>query len=332
MAPERAESGAEGGFIMVPFPKVSIAAKTPQYELVDTFLRSEFWKPENAVLFADDIEADLPYAPPGMLQHFIPFEFEAYLFWLHQTVKSWKQDVEPVIIPTTDPDLFWAIRWGSGQVRWAKRDCSYANEFVSRIVVKDGKIQRLADYANPIAFYDALGIVMPAFNYMFDTVEKHPSARMDKDQASKFTTAQNMKRAVANFSNPITGNDGDPESVYAYDMVEVTPYAPLDMKVAWRGEDFDIQNEWMFRTVPEWNTIERAPFYQSTDPRIIVVESYGYGRTSWSKIDGHYTQRELQIVHLDDSGKVDHFRVYFNPINKFSSMNQSVPSFPYFNY
>ena len=60
--------------------------------------------------------------------------------------------------------------------------------------------------------------------------------------------------------------------------------------------------------------------------------SYGYGRVAWSNKEGHYTQRELQIVHLDQQGKIDHFRVYFNPVCKFHSMNQSIPSFPYFNY
>ncbi len=65
---------------------------------------------------------------------------------------------------------------------------------------------------------------------------------------------------------------------------------------------------------------------------VIIVESYGYGRTTWSNCDGHYFQRELQLVHLDTEGKVDHFRVYFNCLNKFNSMNQSVPSFPYFNF
>lgn len=63
-----------------------------------------------------------------------------------------------------------------------------------------------------------------------------------------------------------------------------------------------------------------------------MVESYGYGHTTLSNKDGHYTQRKLQIVHLDDQGKVDHFRVYFSPLCKFNSMKQSIPSFPYFNY
>lgn len=317
---------------MVEFPKIRQSDETAQYKLVKKFLSVPYWEPEYDGLFAPDVEADFPYAPPGMIQHMIPFEFKVYRFWLCQTLRSWKEDMPPVIIPTTDPDLFWAIRWGSGRVYWAKREGSYANEFVYRIVVKDGRIRSMREYANPIGFYDALGVVLPNFNYLLDLADDAPCTRMEEGERSHFTPDENLRRAVANFADPINGHDEDPEPIYASNMVEVTPYAPRDMLERWEGKDFDIQSEWMFRTVPEWNVIESAPFYQSTDPNVIVVESYGYGRTAWSNKEGHYTQRELQIVHLNDEGKIDHFRVYFNPLCKFSSMNQSVPTFPYFNY
>ena len=61
------------------------------------------------------------------------------------------------------------------------------------------------------------------------------------------------------------------------------------------------------------------------------MEANCYLRTLWSGHEGHYTQRELYMAYLVD-GKISHFRVYFNSLNKFSSMNQSVPSFPYFNF
>lgn len=317
---------------MVPFPTLKAPELTPQLRLVREFLTVPYWDTQYDGLFAPDITVDFPYAPPGMLQHMIPFEFAAYRFWLRQTVRTWQEDAPPAILPTTDPDLFWAIRWGSGRVYWAQRECGYKNEFVYRIQVKNGKIQTLREYANPIAYYDALGIVLPNFNYLLDTVPEAPLCRMEQGAPSHFTPAENLRRAVANFADPINGHDGDPEPIYAHDMVEVTPYAPMDMLERWAGKDFDIQTEWMFRNVPEWNVMDPAPFYQGADPNVIVVESYGYGRVSWSNREGHYTQRELQIVHLDEKGKIDHFRVYFNPIQKFSSMNQSVPSFPYFNY
>ncbi|MBR1780887.1 MAG: PhzA/PhzB family protein [Oscillospiraceae bacterium] len=314
------------------FPPVERVTVTPQYRVVERFLTTEFWRPEQDDLFAPDIEVELPHAPFGMLQHMIPFEFQALRFWLRETVRSHRLTKAPVIIPTTDPDVFWTIRNVEGDVFWAKREGRFVCEFAARIIVKDGRIQSLRDYGNPISFYDAVGIILPNFNYLMDLNSDVPCVRMGADQVSHFTPEENAKRAIANFADPINGHDDDPEPIYAHNVVMVTPFAPRDMLVDWPPETFDAQTDWMFRSVPEWNVMDPAPFYQSVDPNVIVVESYGYGKTTWSNREGHYIQRELQIVHLDRQGKIDHFRVYFNSLNKFSSMNQHIPSFPYFNF
>ena len=307
---------------MVPFVAVNNITKTPQYAVVERFVNAEFWKPEFDDLFAPDIRVEFPHAVPGMPMYMIPYEFnEVFRFWLCKTVKSHKAVHAPCIIPTTDPDLFWAIRQVEDAVYWAKKDGVFRCEFADRIVVKDGKIAELREYANPVAIY-----------FLDDIVKEAPSVRMGKDQVSHFTREENVARAVANFANPINGHDDDPESIYAHDMIEVCPFVPRDMPESYVNEEFDIQTEWMFRCCVEWETIEKVPFYQSVDPNIIIVESYGRGRMLWSNHEGHYTQRELQIVHLDQDGKIDHFRVYFNSLNKFFSMNQILPAFPYFNY
>lgn len=318
---------------MVPFVAVNNITKTTQYAVVERFVNAEFWKPEFNDLFAPDIRVEFPHAVPGMPMYMIPYEFnEVFRFWLCKTVKSHKAVHAPCIIPTTDPDLFWAIRQVEDAVYWAKKDGVFRCEFADRIVVKNGRIAELREYANPVAFYNAIDIVLPNFNFLDDIVKEAPSVRMGKDQVSHFTREENVARAVANFANPINGHDDDPESIYAHDMIEVCPFVPRDMPESYVNEEFDIQTEWMFRCCVEWETIEKVPFYQSVDPNIIIVESYGRGRMLWSNHEGHYTQRELQIVHLDQDGKVDHFRVYFNSLNKFFSMNQILPAFPYFNY
>lgn len=318
---------------MVPFVKVNNIEKKAQYELVHRFAHSEFWQTEFDALFAPDICVEFPHAVPGMPMYMIPYEFnEVFRFWLRQTVKSHRNVSEPCIIPTTDPDLFWVIRQVEADVFWAKRDGKFSCEFVDRIVVKNGQIACLREYANPVAFYNAIDIVLPNFNFLDDIAKEAPCVRMEKGQVSHFTREQNEARAVANFANPINGHDDDPESIYAHDMIEVCPFVPRDMPESFVNEEFDVQSEWMFRCCVEWETIPEAPFYQSVDPNIIIVESYGRGRMLWSNHEGHYTQRELQIVHLDEEGKIDHFRVYFNSMNKFFSMNQILPAFPYFNY
>lgn len=318
---------------MVPFVTVRNVTRTAQYEVVSRFASARFWETEFDDLFASDIKVEFPHAVPGFPMYMIPYEFhQVFRFWLRKTVKSHREVFAPCIIPTTDPNLFWVIRQVENEVYWAKRDGVFRCEFADRIVIQNGQIAELREYANPIAFYDAIDIVLPNFNFLGDLVESAPCVRMEQGQVSHFTREQNVARAVANFANPINGQDGDPEPIYAHDMIEVCPFVPRDMPETYTGAQFDIQTEWMFRCCVEWETIDKAPFYQAVDPDIIIVESYGRGRMLWSNHDGHYTQRELQIVHLDQDGKVDHFRVYFNSLNKFFSMNQILPSFPYFNY
>lgn len=318
---------------MVPFVKVQNVEKTAQNEVVRRFANAEFWKPEFDDLFASDVKIEFPHAVPGMPMYMIPYEFRVvFRFWLCKTVRSRKQVHEPCIIPTTDPDLFWVIRQEEAEVYWAKKNGIFRCEFVDRIIIKNGQISELREYANPVAFYNAIDIVLPNFNFLDDIVKSAPCTRMEEGQISHFTREENVARAIANFANPINGHDNDPEPIYAHDLIEVCPFVPRDMPETYVNEQFDIQSEWMFRCCVEWETIDEVPFYQSVDPNIIIVESYGHGRMLWSNHEGHYTQRELQIVHLDDAGKIDHFRVYFNSINKFFSMNQIIPSFPYYNY
>ena len=315
---------------MYPVPKVHVPEKTDHYYIVEKFCNSNFWEEPYRELFDPSITVDFPHAPPGMLQHLSSFEFlEAFRWWLRNTVRSMEPVGAPTIIPTTDPNLFWAIRFCKGAVYWAKKECQYQNEHAIRITLRDGKITGLKDYFNPIEFYNALGIVLPGYD--FDPIDDYPSVRMPEGQASRLSPEQNRRRAIDNFVNPI---EFDPslEPIYAADMTMVCPFVPFHMPEVFQGKAFDVQTEWMLRACPEWNTPEESVgFYQSTDPNVIIVESEGYGRTTWSHKDGHYHQRELQIVFLEHD-KVKHFRVYFNPMNKFASMNQMIPSFPYINF
>lgn len=251
---------------------------------------------------------------------------------MREIISNWKASDHAVIIPTTDENVFWAIREERADMVLGLHPGKYVNECVFRILLKSGRIQSFREYGNPHAYYDVMNIILPAFRYACDTAGSAPCMRMGENQKSKFTAEQNLKRAVANYANPITGPDGDPEPIYAHNVVEVTPYAAYDHSLVCSGEEFDIHMEWMFRNVLEWNTSEEVPFYQSTDPKVIVVESYGYGKTSWGGRTGHYMQRELQIAHMDEDGKVDHFRVYYNPLYEYTSMNQSIPTIPYYNY
>ncbi len=313
---------------MVPLPEVKNSVENKQFLLVREYCTNPFWQEEYNHLFAPDLSVDFPHAPPGFYQHFYAFEFNYFRLWLRNIFDDWSQPCQPTIMQTKDPNVIWAVYFCNAKITLAKKVCSYQNEHAVRFTIKDGLIVHIKDYFNPLCFYDSLGIRLPAFIY--DPIAETEPVRMPKDGVSKFTLAQNIRRAFNNFANPIEV-DGDPESIYSNDVVEVCPNAPYSMTESYSGKSFDVQTEWMFRTVPEWHSDPHNAAYETTDPDVIIVESEGYGRTTWSNTDGHYCQRELQIAFLQD-GKVKHFRVYFNPLCKFNSLNQSIPSIPFFNY
>lgn len=313
---------------MVLLPEVIVNERTEQYQVVYSFCTDHFWEERFDAIYASDLVVDFPHAPPGMLQHLDRFEFDAFRFWLRNTVRTLELVKEPTIIPTTDPDLFWAVRFTRGQVYWGKKECVYENEHAMMMRVKGGKIVYIKDYFNPLAFYRALDIVLPAFVY--DPDPDAPLSRMPEGVESALSEEGNRKRVMANFLNPIEF-DGAGESIYASDVLMVCPNVPFSMPEAYSGRAFDIENKWMFDNCLDMVSPASTPYYLSEDGKWLIIEENCYLRTLWSHHEGHYTQRELYMIYLE-KGKVRHFRVYFNPLNKFSSMNQSVPSFPYFNF
>ncbi len=312
---------------MVFLPKVDYPS-TPQTELVRRFCANHFWEERWDELFAPDLVVDFPHAPPGMLQHLDRFEFDAFRFWLRNTVRELENVTEPTIIPTTDENVVWAVRFTKGRVYWALRECDYANEHAVMFRIRDGRIVYMKDYFNPLAFYRALNIELPAFRY--DPDPDAENTRMPEGVPSRLTVEQNARRVYDNFVNPINF-DSALEPIYASDIVMVCPNVPYSMPETYRGIDFDIENKWMFEMCVDMVGPETTPSYLSPDGKWLLVEANCYLRTLWSGHEGHYTQRELYMAYLVD-GKISHFRVYFNSLNKFSSMNQSVPSFPYFNF
>jgi ketosteroid isomerase-like protein len=312
---------------MISLPKPQ-RVDSPNAALVERFCNALYWEEAYADLFAPDVVVDFPHAPPGMLQHLDSFEFGAFCYWLRNTVRELHLVEEPTIIPTTDPNVFWAVRFTQGKVYWALRECDYANEHAMLIRIKEGKISYVKDYFNPLAFYRALNIELPAFRYDPDPVADN--TRMPEGAVSALSEEVNRQRVIDNFTNPINF-DSSLEPIYASDILMVCPNVPYSMLEGYSGVDFDIENQWMFQTCVDMVDPDVVPSYQSPDGKWLMVEANCYLRTLWSGHEGHYTQRELYIVYLEN-GKIKHFRVYFNPINKFSSMNQSVPSFPYFNF
>ena len=313
--------------MFIPLPHAE-EIDSPQYRLVRRFLTEPFWQDAFDGLFDPNIIVDFPHAPPGMLQHLDAFEFSAFRFWLRNTILEMEPAAALTILPTGDPNRFWAVRHSRGRVCWAKKNCRYENEHAVLIEVCDGKIAYIKDYFNPLAFYEALDIQLPAFRY--DPKPQAENTRMPEGMGSRLTEAENRQRVMDNFLNPINF-DASLEPIYTSDVQMVCPNVPYSMPMVYEGKDFDVENQWMFEVCTDMVSPQQVPYDLSPDGKWLVIQANCYLATHWSGHEGHYTQRELYIAYLC-GGKIQHFRVYFNPVNKFSSMNQMIPSFPYFNF
>ncbi len=118
-----------------------------------------------------------------MLQHLDRFEFDAFRFWLRNTVRELENVTEPTIIPTTDENVVWAVRFTKGRVYWALRECDYANEHAAMFRIRDGRIVYMKDYFNPLAFYRALNINCPPSVMIRIPMRRTPACRRGATQA-----------------------------------------------------------------------------------------------------------------------------------------------------
>ena len=96
---------------MVPLPYIPRPEAHPQDQLAGRFCLGKFWEESFDQLLSPDLVVDFPHAPPGMLQHMDRFEFDAFRFWLRNTVRELEVLPESAVLPTTDPEVFWAVRF-----------------------------------------------------------------------------------------------------------------------------------------------------------------------------------------------------------------------------
>ena len=103
-----------------------------------------------AELLAEDVIVEFPYAPslgwPGRLEG----RAAAY-----NHIKTSLVDMQNLTFsnvrkyPTTDPNVLWAELHGSAFV--PSSGTQYEQDYVAKIVIKDGKVVQYSEYWNPIA-------------------------------------------------------------------------------------------------------------------------------------------------------------------------------------
>ena len=103
-----------------------------------------------AELLAEDVIVDFPYSPsigsPGRLQG----RTTTYNYIKAALVEMQNLTFSNVRkYPTTDPNVLWAELHGSAFAPSTGKP--YEQDYVVKVVIKDGKVSHYSEYANPIA-------------------------------------------------------------------------------------------------------------------------------------------------------------------------------------
>ena len=308
--------------------KVQIV-KEADFEMIKKFATTPYWEEKYSDLFTEDFHMDLPYAPPGMWQNMSHEETMYYFRWMGKTVSNPKYE-EPIRALATDhEDIYWVFRNFEADVKWAGTEGVFKSRMPALVRVKDGKIAYIKEHADVAAYYKAIGIELPHFEYDApdpSTITPRPAAPMIEH------TPESLQRQVdATLNFFINPSYWDPEvnCVLADDFIHELCDAPADMPRVYQGTEYDAINEWLGKNMGDGGIYDCA-FYNTNDPHIYVAEFNAYFDVTWGgcSTGGHYSNREISYIEINDQGLCTRLDEYFCTTSKFNSIGKSIPTFP----
>ncbi|BDF72373.1 hypothetical protein CE91St41_33550 [Oscillospiraceae bacterium] len=304
--------------------------------LVSRVLSGPYWTPEYADCFTGDFTLELPYAPPGMPQNLCHGQTVAHFIWLSQSVKTWALEPDSLEVYGLkgNPELFWAVRTAGGGVHWGGRDGRFSSRFVTKVELRDGKISRMKDFSDPLAYLRAAGREAPVFKVGLDHEEAArrqaaakpapyiPDPHGDAPEVIAQKVRDNIDSLVhGQFQKRVNGPVVDH---YCW-------FVPHEMKTHYTPEEDPAMDVWMERSLLEWTTHCDPICYETDDPEIWFFECGGYGYAEWqgNGSAGGYQNRYVKFLKME-KGECVRSDEYLNPINKLNAINAVIPSFPYF--
>jgi ketosteroid isomerase-like protein len=318
-------------------------SKEQNRKIVESFLTCQYWLPEYADMFAEDFSIDFPNAPPGMPQHMDNYDARLFKEWLNRTVKTWKVNLEE-LYSTADPDLFWAVWVAGGDVFWGGKNGKFQSKMIARIQLENGKIKYMRELFDPLKFLEAIGAEVPIFHMdLYDKrvdqlmgeqaqgkpPDKKPEADIDM---SPEAVNKRIQKGLYLFTHVTSDNPAAMEEYYAPGIQHRVWFLPPEMKGNYPDEIMPRVMAWINLSCPTVALDDKSTFYPTDDPCIYFAELRGSGATNWigNNCAGHYRNRYFFIFRFDAAGRIKGVEEFLNPINKFNSINTSLPSFPYF--
>ena len=306
-----------------------VVADAAGMALARRFAEAEYWRPEYSGLFSEEFTLDLPFAPPGMYQTMTHQETEYYFRWMCHTVSNWRYQGDAKVFATDQEGLYWVFRCGQGDVAWAKTKGVFKSKMAALIRIRDGKIVYAKEHMDTAAYYEAIQVELPRFRY--DAPD--PAGIKPRDPAPVIQhTPESLERQIeATLNFFINPSYWEPEinCVLADDFIHELVFAPKDMPRVYKGTEYDSINAWLAEHMGDGRVFD-CKFYNTDDPHVFIAEFNCYFDVTWGGAveGGHYSNREISYIEINDAGLCTRLDEYFNTTSKFNSIGVSIPSFP----
>ena len=304
-----------------------VGQKEKNLVIAKKFADITYWSDTAKELLAEDVILELPFAPPGWLQVMSEYETKAHFTWFHRTVTNWEWS-NVNVYATNYPDKFWIKRDGKGNVFWGGKSGIFESHFLTLIQIKNGKIIYIKDHFDNQMVYRAYNKELPEFYYDAPDVstlpDNEPVVDVSKDPE---LLKKKTLMAVKSFVNVDFWEEGS-DSVYADNFVHGLPFTPDKMPRWYNRKEYDALNLWLQMHTHDWYVHPGTILYETDHEGEYIIESAGSGHMTWSGGNGTYQNRHVSYLKIVNGYAVK-FDEYFNTINKFNSINISVPSLPY---
>ena len=307
--------------------------------LVEKLVAPPWWDENCEDLYSPDFALEMPFAPPGVAQYPCAGQLWGHKQWLRKTVREWKTSLERIFAPA-DPasGVYFAVYTAEAKVHWGGVDGEYKSRTIDRFTIRDGKVVNLRKWFNPLEWLRAAGRELPLFQVEipWDDVPKYRAARLERE-AQPFTFDPSPEAAKARMAQNVTAFCASTSAENHKTFDHPTNYdrtvywLPPVMKEHVEGDEVDQMEAWTWASMHDWKLMEDAVAYPTEDPLCFFFETGGYGDVSWlgNHSHGGYQNRYIKYMEMDENGFIIKYGEYVNPINKFNSINVSIPTFPW---
>ncbi|KAE8332318.1 hypothetical protein BDV39DRAFT_200466 [Aspergillus sergii] len=311
-------------------------------QLVDDYLSTPFWETDHHVarLFSSSCTWEFPYGPPGMPQIYPRARRPVLIQWLRRTMRNWSRS-QIRKYPTKDFTRFWVESSTAAMVKWGSPfERTFNCAHIELIEITNNKITTLKIWSDPVAYYQAAGIILPPFEFNRNPVDPPPyiDTPYPHPPATEPEVSETKERLFNWYLRPSPDN---PEELaekaktpilFDPDFQFTMPFMPNGLP---RGGDRNVEAmmiQWVNDTWVDWHQSKDFTRDKFHDSNISIVESYGnWGTFRWGangSPSGYYNDYVI-MVRLKDFRIVE-FKEYLNPIPHLLVTNVSFPVFPFY--